>query len=505
MTAIAALAVVSACAFVPAGASDRIPIGTNVSGMDDWSTEFTFADAFRNSRPWFSGSASAWQDMRTLELDDHGWVRSLEPGQIARTLMFWDLSQAPGRYPSGRYVVTYDGQGTLAYGGSARLVSRAPGREVIDVDPHRGGGIGLFITATNPSNHVRSLRVAIPDTDADDRFHPSFVDRIGRYRVIRFMNWMLGQNNNNIMQTHWAERPTPEDAQWSHRGVPVEIMVELANQMQADPWFTIPHLADDDYVRHFAETVAELLDPELKVYVEHSNEVWNGGYPQALYAQQRGLALGLSTNPGEARVRYHALRSRQIFDIFERALPRARLVRVLGSHVASTATTTTALTFRDTAAHVDAIAIAPYFGILPNDLARVRGMTPEQLMRDLETNSIPSVMNQVRQQVAIGGRYRLPVIAYEGGQHLVTSGGGSLQGDSALESLFDAVNRDLRLGPLYSRYLQAWSDAGGGLFVHYTNCNGYGRFGRFGSLEYIDQQRDQAPKFDALQRWIEGR
>jgi len=46
---------------------------------------------------------------------------------------------------------------------------------------------------------------------------------------------------------------------------------------------------------------------------------------------------------------------------------------------------------------------------------------------------------------------------------------------------------------------------GGGLFTHYTNCNGYGLFGRFGSLGYIDQPQAEAPKFDAIQRWLEGR
>ena len=41
--------------------------------------------------------------------------------------------------------------------------------------------------------------------------------------------------------------------------------------------------------------------------------------------------------------------------------------------------------------------------------------------------------------------------------------------------------------------------------MHYTNCNIYGIFGRFGSLEYIGQPRAEAPKYDAIQRWIEGR
>jgi hypothetical protein len=506
MTAVIGLAAaVVLASSIRAQGSDRMPIGTNVSGLDDWSTEFTFVDVFKQSRPWFSGSASVWQDQRPLDLDEHGWVRSLLPGQVARTLMFWDLSRDPGRYPAGHYVVSYEGEGRLEYGPSARLVERAPGREVIDVDPARGGGIGLFITATSPSNYIRNLHVTMPDAPSGERFNPTFVDRLQNYRAIRFMNWMLGQTNNNILQTHWSERPTPDDARWTSRGVPVEIMVELANRLHADPWFTMSHLANDDYVRQFAHTVARLLDPALKVYIEHSNEVWNGGYPQARYAQQRGLELGLSTNPAEAQARYHALRSREIFGIFEEAVPPERLVRVLGSFVGNTAITQTALAFRDTRAHTDAIAIAPYFGIQPNDLGRVRSMSVDDLLRDLEATAVPSVMNQVRQHVAIGRQLQIPVIAYEGGQHLVTWNAGAMQGDATLEALFDAVNRDPRFGALYSRYLQNWADVGGGLFMHYTNCNGYGLLGRFGALEYINQPRAEAPKYDAIQRWLEGR
>src|SRR3982074_3459256 len=114
MTAVViGLAAVTFAFSIRSEAADRIPIGTNVSGMDDFSVEFTFVDVFKQSRPWFSGSASVWQGDRPLDVDEHGWVRSLQPGQLARTLRFWDLSRAPGRYPAGRYVVTYEGEGRL--------------------------------------------------------------------------------------------------------------------------------------------------------------------------------------------------------------------------------------------------------------------------------------------------------------------------------------------------------------------------------------------------------
>lgn len=53
----------------------------------------------------------------------------------------------------------------------------------------------------------------------------------------------------------------------------MEAMLDLANRLDADPWFCIPHLADDDFVRRFAELVKQRLEPERSVYVEYSNEV----------------------------------------------------------------------------------------------------------------------------------------------------------------------------------------------------------------------------------------
>lgn len=68
--------------------------------------------------------------------------------------------------------------------------------------------------------------------------------------------------------------------------------------------------------------------------------------------------------------------------------------------------------------------------------------------------------------------------------------------------LFYAANRDQRMGALYSRYLKDWADAGGGLVVHFMLCGAFSREGRFGAIEYLGQPREQAPKFDALLRFM---
>jgi hypothetical protein len=62
-------------------------------------------------------------------------------------------------------------------------------------------------------------------------------------------------------------------------GVAYENLIEMSSkEAGADPWFCVPHLATYDYVRAMAELIATsrvMLGPDVTVYVELSNEVWN--------------------------------------------------------------------------------------------------------------------------------------------------------------------------------------------------------------------------------------
>jgi nitric oxide reductase subunit B len=71
---------------------------------------------------------------------------SIAAWKIATTLLFWDLSRAPGQYPSGRYVVTYEGQGTLVYSDGQvhafEILGKHYEEEVLDRRQSGGGGLG---------------------------------------------------------------------------------------------------------------------------------------------------------------------------------------------------------------------------------------------------------------------------------------------------------------------------------------------------------------------------
>ena len=83
--------------------------------------------------------------------------------------------------------------------------------------------------------------------------------------------------NQLTLGTPWVTTPdtTSTYAIESQPGIAPEYLVELANEMHADAWICLPHMAQDDYISGLGAFVHNNLNPSLHVYVEWSNEVWN--------------------------------------------------------------------------------------------------------------------------------------------------------------------------------------------------------------------------------------
>ena len=505
-------------------ANANSPLGTNLDGITDWSTDFPFVDALKRSREWISSPVSTWEDHRPIPLDERGNPRALARGQRARSLIWWEVTQ----YPAGDYVVLYDGVGTLSYDPQGELVHKAPGREVVHLDPKKGF-FSLLIESIKPSDPLRNVHVLMPggvcDNDpvryCDDKlpcsgapcrsfeqdhesqiFHPKFLERLQKFSVVRFMDWM---RTNDSKEKKWADRPLPTDARFRD-GAPVETMVALANRLSQSPWFNIPHAADDDYVRRFATYVRDHLRSDLKAYVEYSNEVWNGIFPQASYVQAQGKKLGLGKSDWDAQYRYHARRSTEVMKIWEGVFKgqEQRLVRVLGTQVANEGVAEGLLSFEDAAQHVDVLAVAPYFGgeyASPEEEKRWEKATVTEVIDDIHKRTLPLCNTFIKRHAEIAAKYKLELVAYEGGESFAGIAG--TENNAKLNKLLDAVGRDPRMKQVYLDYLEGWKNNGGKLFVHFTDVFAPGKYGRWGALEYLEQPRAQAPKFDALMTFIE--
>ncbi|HJZ94030.1 MAG TPA: hypothetical protein VKE40_24355 [Gemmataceae bacterium] len=479
-----------------ARADSPYPIGINLAGVADWSTENIFVDAFKASRPWTpQKEGAAYGEGGKLEgVEKTGWPTRLADKQFAESLMFVDM---PGKIPGGKYFVTWEGNGEIEFSEAARATLNRPGE--IDVNPNLQF-LALRVRKTDPKNPVKNIKVQKAEhRKASSPFLPAFLKRYEGFQVVRFMDW---QRTNNSKQEKWEQRPKEKDpTQATNEGVALEYCIDLANTLKADPWLCLPHLANDDYIKKFAQLVKARLDPKRKVYVEYSNETWNTMFDQAKYCKDQGLKLGLSTNEYEAQLRFSAQRSVEIFKIFEQVFGgKDRLVRVLAAHGANPWTGTTAMDWQDAYKSADAVAIAPYFGNAfgdPKTADKVVAMTVDELLDGCK-KMIADNRKTNEKYMEEAKKRNLKLMAYESGQHLVGYAGA--ENNEKLTKLFHEANRHPRMKELYLEDMKNWQEIGGSTYCVFSSVGKYTKWGSWGLLEHSLQET--SPKYEAVKEFM---
>lgn len=510
-----------------AGPNTRSPIGVNSNEVMDDDASIPFIDIFKTSIPF--EEARPWLTKGKVVYDKDGWPKNLNGGQ-AGTRFLYKLPRHT--VPEGNYTVLYDGEGILKYTDDAKLIKREKGKDIISIKAGKDKEyrVKLIIENSNPKNYLRNIRVLLPGGICannpykrvnDQRyckrsrflsfekhhksimFNPAYLDYMKDFKVIRFMN-MSGITRNPIAT--WNDRPKVNDATWAGkqgvRGAPLEIMVALANKLNADPWFNIPHKANNEFVRRYAQYVKANLKPGLKAYVEYTNEAWNSIFTQSHYVKDMGERMNLDLDRDKAGYKYFSLRSVQIFDMWEQTFGGTqRIVRVMGSWTGWTRLSEMLLSYRNAYKKTDAIAIAPYF--FPSYKSAKKARTVSQLfklMYDPEQKySIPKVLGYIHKNAQIAEKFGVDLIAYEGGQHLVDWK--SRNTSSHPTKLMIAANRDWRMAKAYQIFMRGWRDNGGKLFVNFSAPRTYQWFGSWGTKEYITQPISQAPKHRALMQY----
>ncbi|MGK7941863.1 MAG: cadherin-like domain-containing protein [Crocosphaera sp.] len=507
-----------------------VALGTNLLYISDWSTQVPFVDRFKSSRRWITQmdwKPEGWipdtQEYDLLDLDENGWVKSLPAPEEAP--QYTKVSTIFTHLDQGRYIVLYEGEGEIEYknGGTIAQSASVEGRDVIDVGSSES--LLMTITKTDPNgtgDYIRNIRL-IPEahesTYQTETFNPTFLEKTQPFHALRFMDWM---RTNHSTQGEWSERPTLDDYTWSELGPPVEVMVELANTLDRDAWFNMPHLATDEYVTNFATYVRDHLEPELKVYVEYSNEVWNWHFEQAHWVSQQPEN---DPNFNGNSMNWFGKRTTEITQIwdqvFEETGQKEQVIGVMAAQAFNTWTAEQALNYdswsTENKTHadygIDAIAIAPYFGGYlgtPEHQAEVETWTVDQVFDELTqggvlTNgpaggALQNAYDHIANYADLAKQEGLQLIAYEGGQHLVGHGG--VENNQGISDLFIAANRDPRMGELYKEYFANWYQQGGGLFMNWVDVDTPSKWGSWGALESIAQ--DGSPKYDALMDLIEN-
>jgi len=486
-----------------AAPNENSALGINLGGVTYWSSEIVFVDLFKHSQTFKSQApGKGYAQGGPLDLTADGWVRALRgDGQFADSIV---LSRPKLGYPIGVYTCLYEGKGKIQFAYRTKIVEESSGRIRVQVGSDQDL-LTLRITETDPADPVRNIRFVLPgfeDSYKDQPFHPDFLKRWEKFKVLRFMDL---QRTNNSGQIQWSDRPTPNlQTQGDETGVALEYLIQLANTLHADPWFCMPHQATDDYIRSSAEMVKAQLRPDLKVYIEYSNECWNGIFGQARHCRDKGKALGLSDNDYQAQLRYYSKRSVEIFKIWESVFGgRDRLVRVLAAQSANPWTSQQVMDFEDACKHADVLGIAPYFGNAlgdPKTQNEVAQMTVDQVL-DKCAEYLVEGNKTIAEQARIAKERGLRLVAYEAGQHLVGYGGA--ENNKPLEDLLQAANRHPRMKTLYLDYLAGWKQNSGTLAAIFSSMGTYSKWGSWGLMEYHGQPTTEAPKYQAVIEFLE--
>jgi hypothetical protein len=484
-------------------------MGTNLSQLVDWNTEFPLVDLFKMSREWISQiKDAAWGAGAPLELDENGWIKRLPANGFATTFL---SSIEDGHYPSGEYLVLYDGEGKMDFSGHP-IKSAKPGRIIVNVDAKKGT-FRLDVLKTDPRNYIRNIRVILPGyekTYQDNPWNTQFLDRWQGMACFRFMDMMA---TNNSKQSSWVNRPKATDASFADKGISLELMVDLANRQNCDAWFCIPHMADDDYVKQFATYVKAHLNPNLKAWVEYSNEVWNGSFGQSTYAAQQGERLKLGEPGWDSKWKFYAYRAVQIFNIWQTVFGgNERFVRILASQEANHEVAKGILSYKLidgklASQYADVLAVTHYvgLGVTPtiengiNDQI-VAGWSLEKIFERMTNVEFETCKKWLIDNKKIADQHGLKLVAYESGTHLV--GGGGAEGNDKLTALFTKAAADKRNGELASKTLVFWDELGGDLICNFTSIASWTKWGNWGIMQHFDDK--PTPKFNAMMDWAKS-
>jgi len=276
-------------------------------------------------------------------------------------------------------------------------------------------------------------------------------------------------------------------------------MIDLCNKTRKNMWICVPHMADDLYVQYLGLLCRIALDPDLTVYLEYSNEVWNSQFQQTQYAQTQGLALGLHPTSWHAGWLYYSQRSVEVFNLFSsfyNQVGTRNLVRVLAGQSVNPWVNNQIMDWQNAYQSADAFAVAPYFGGGFGNLS----ITPTAptfsvpyLLSLCQINLVNNHRVYTRQNAINAQQRGLQLLAYEGGQHLV--GVGAAQNNQTLTNLFVAANRDPGMRQLYYNDLDNWFTEGGELFMLYRLTGDYNKYGSWGLFEWQMQPRSTAHKW----------
>jgi hypothetical protein len=510
-----------------AGVATDLSVGMSVEASTYWDNSYMWANVMEQCwHQWqvgqttssgFKYPVSLPAGMAMPAMDSNGYPIGLG-GLAAQGYALYTIVFTNGliQYPVGTYTLTFDGKGTVQIwngvqpGQTFSQNGGAGSPSNVNII-HNGSGITIAILNSDPNDNVRNIRLVMPglqQTYQTNPFNPQFLAAIQPFSTLRFDGMMLPDigsattSNGQSGVLTWAERTPPTYyTQTSASGVAVEYLVQLCNILHANMWVNMPVNADSEYVTNFAQYVEQNLDPQLKVYVEYGNELWN-----SVFGYEYNYVQSYANTNSESHAYATADLTAACWNLWSQVFAGQtnRMVRVVATQFANPyilgqelnrliATSSPS----DPNHGFDVVAGAPYFA--PTTSSYNARTTVAKIESDMIANltsgtwqkQLQSFMATVASFEAQLGQ-PIPVDMYEGGPSITAPAGASWW------NAYIALQRDPGMTKVIDTYLNELAEAGVAGIEYNTFASRPDPNGEWGSLEYVGEPSSLTPKYNAL-------
>ena len=526
----------------------RGKLGSNTEILRDWTPQ-VFTDLMKQSRP-ANGSGTDAADNAGVIFDADGWPTFIPPGEFVR---YYINVTRENRF-AGQHHVIWDGTGTISYHlGINKVGDMGGNHDLVEFDQN-GNLTNLVINTTDPADPIRNVRVYMPGgiSDADPTvwhesaatvpagenylsfwenpeilFNPMELNSKLIYSKIRFMNWQTV--NNNYMSTlaqfqqdtsvtyQPALDTSPASLQSVGHHVPVEVMAEFCQIINAHPAYNVPHLAEDAAIDWLASEWNTHLPDGLDLDIVYSNEVWNSIFNQAYYArsQSNGGTYGTFLEwqaAGSPSIDYSlvnewvAAKSSDLFARFEAAFGNNahRINKVVEWQAASSFNGNQILSSQNLTVRPDAYSVAFY---ISNDYSGIFTVTDDKddvidkLIPELDVVNTNGVAQFLESSKTVADAHGLDLLGYEGGHHLLGSQfqpGFPTHTDGFPLAARNAIYDDRFRTDIYAPLLNL-CDSNMTSYMHYKDAGTQGISGYFSCIAgYQEQGFAVTPTLQAL-------
>ncbi len=502
--------------------SCAIEMGINLAGISDYSREIPFANAMKTARSWYTkgenDSNYTWDTgyADSLAYDNNGY-----PTHIPQTFTSTPLPQLVATvwdgmdsWPTGTYTLLWDGTGNFnLWGAYSNLVKVSSNRIEFEYTTTPDALLQITMIASDINDPVNNMRLLLPGTESTYQtqpFNQDWLDELGAFGTLRFMDWGHTNNWGQVDPYSWQE-PTLVD--WNERagldyytytgskGVPYELMVDLINELEVDGWVCVPHRASNNYISNMADYFRDNVDSDRHIIVEYSNEIWNWIFGQAQWLNEYPCNSGTAVWP-ECTVST----IQNTLDLWSASFS-SEMDRI--SRVAPVQTgwldVSERIVYNLTPGSYDLISPTFYFSYDSNSESILDGLGSSATVADIAYHTrlgMAGSLSYINNMKTISDSLNIPLAFYEGGQHMTPIPFGSMP---SYQTALEAIHRDTAMYNLYNewfddiRALNTTDDPM--LLMHFSFITPLSaQYGSWGILETMDQDLTTlpAPKFEAV-------